>query len=146
MTSQPTNQGMGLNIGGNSGSQNTGIDLSTGNLDVNAAAEALRQRLQEGGMTLRCKILKKKIKGIEGPDKGKVERVIFCSDQRQIKGFSKRKHKNDVKTKRTKKTSLKEKMQTSKLTYEDLKDKKSDVSFSIFNIYLDIKHHQARLW
>lgn len=79
-------------------------------------------------MTLRCKILKKKIKATEGPNKDKVERVIFCSDQRQIKGFSKRKHKHDVKTRRTKKTSLKEKMQTSKLTMEDLKDRKSDSS------------------
>lgn len=71
-----------MNIGGNSGGGNAGIDLSTGNLDVHAAAEALKQRLMEGGMTLRCKILKKKIKATEGVDKDKIERVVFCSDQR----------------------------------------------------------------
>lgn len=38
-TSQQTS---GLNIGGNSGQVNTGIDLATGNIDLQAAAEALR--------------------------------------------------------------------------------------------------------
>jgi len=48
---------------------------------------------------------------------------------RQIKGFKKRKHKNEVKTKRTKKTSLKEKMQTSKPfmgNLSDFRDRRSD--------------------
>ena len=83
-------------------------------------------------MTLSCKILRKKIKPVEssGNNEGeseaganeninKFERIIFCSDPRQIKGFSKRKLKHDVKTKRTKKTSLKEKMQISKPLMSD---------------------------
>jgi hypothetical protein len=49
----------------------------------------------------------------------KVERVVFCSDPRQIKQFNKRKHKHEVKIKRTKKTSLKDKMQTSKHLLDD---------------------------
>ena len=56
----------------------------------------------------------------------KIERVIFCSDQRQVKGFKKRKHKHEVKTKRTKKTSLKEKMQTSKPFMEALNNAKRE--------------------
>ena len=131
-------QSSGLNIGGNSGQVNTGIDLATGNIDLQAAAEALRQRLQEGGMTLSCKILRKKIKPVDSGNANasafqdeesktgggaKFERIIFCSDPRQIKGFSKRKLKHDVKTKRTKKTSLKEKMQITKpMLMDDLKE------------------------
>jgi hypothetical protein len=79
-------------------------------------------------MTLECTILRKKIKPVNG-DKDKIERVLFCSDHRQIKGFNKRKHKHEVKTKRTKKTSLKEKMQTSKSMIfdgSDFRDRKSD--------------------
>lgn len=63
-------------------------------------------------MTLSCTVLRKRIKPVSGEDR--VERVIFVSDPRQIKGFNKRKHKHEVKTKRTKKTSLKEKMQIAK--------------------------------
>lgn len=61
-------------------------------------------------MTLKCTILRKKIRSVSAGEKEKVERIIFCSDPRQIKGFNKRKHKHEVKTKRAKKTSLKEKM------------------------------------
>ena len=59
----------GLNIGGNSGSANNpSIDLATGNMDIQAAAETLRQRLLEGGMTLKCTILRKRIKPVTGTD------------------------------------------------------------------------------
>lgn len=66
-------------------------------------------------ITFKCEILRKKIKAVnqsteQQQNNNKIERVIFCSDQRQVKGFKKRKHKHEVKTKRTKKTSLKEKM------------------------------------
>jgi hypothetical protein len=81
--------------------------------------------------SLECTILRKKIKPVNG-DREKIERVIFCSELRQIKGFNKRKHKHEVKTKRTKKTSLKEKMQTSKQMIEAgvERDRKSESSRS----------------
>ena len=92
-------------------------------MDKELAKEALRQRLKEGQATMKCTILRKKIRPVNADkDEGrKFERVIFCSDPRQIKGFNKRKHKHEVKTKRTKKTSLKEKMQTSKPFLDDKK-------------------------
>ena len=62
-----------------------------------------------------------------------IDRVIFCSDPRQIKGFNKRKHKHEVKTKRTKKTSLKEKMQTSKPIMDDMKERARSETSSVFN-------------
>lgn len=77
-------------------------------------------------MTLKCTILRKKIKPVNGEadSADKIERVIFCSDPRQIKGFNKRKHKHEVKIKRTKKTSLKDKMQTLKPIIDDFKDRR----------------------
>jgi hypothetical protein len=82
------------------------------------------------GLTLECTILRKKIKPVGAVanvgEPEKIERVIFCSDLRQIKGFKKRKHKHEVKTKRTKKTSLKEKMQTSKPFMGNLSDLRTD--------------------
>ena len=59
----------------------------------------------------------------------KIEKVIFCSDLRQIKGFKKRKHKHEVKTKRIKKTTLKQKMETSKPfmgNLSDLRERRSE--------------------
>jgi hypothetical protein len=84
-------------------------------------------KLKEGSMSLKCTILRKRIKPVSG-EKNKIERVIFCSDPRQIKGFKKRKQKHDVKTKRIKKTSLNKKMQITKpLVESDYKDRKSEV-------------------
>jgi hypothetical protein len=60
---------------------NSGIDLATGQYDLQAATEALRSKLKEGSMSLKCTILRKKIKPVSG-DKNKIERVIFCSDPR----------------------------------------------------------------
>ena len=100
-----------------------------GYLDKEVAARALKEKLNED-LTLQCTILRKKIKSVNG-DKDQIERVLFCSDHRQIKGFNKRKHKHEVKTKRTKKTTLKEKMQSSKSLLEsggDHRDRKSESS------------------
>jgi hypothetical protein len=119
------NQANGLNIGGNSGAANSGIDLATGNIDPIAAKEAVLKKLSDGG-SLKCVILRKKIKKTiseESKEGEEVERIIFCSDPRQIKGFNKRKHKHEVKTKRNKKTSLKEKMQLQKANFDDFKDR-----------------------
>jgi hypothetical protein len=58
---------------------------------------------------------------------------MFVSDPRQIKGFNKRKHKHEVKTKRTKKTSLKEKMQITKPMMDDLKDRARSETSSVIN-------------
>ena len=100
--------------------------------DREAAKKALREKMANDGLTFECVILRKKIKAVnqqsaagEG-NQNKIERVIFCSDHRQIKGFKKRKHKHEVKTKRTKKTSLKEKMQTSKPFLETLNNAKRE--------------------
>jgi hypothetical protein len=83
------------------------------------------------GLTLECTILRKKIKPVTGAglEHDKIERVIFCSDLRQIKGFKKRKHKHEVKTKRIKKTTLKQKMETSKPfmgNLSDLRERRSE--------------------
>ena len=77
----------------------------------------MKARLQEG-MTLKATILRKRIKPIGGSD-ASVDRVIFCSDPRQIKNFNKRKHKHETKSRRTKKTSLKEKMQAVRPMFEE---------------------------
>lgn len=88
------------------------------------ARKALAEKIAKGELTLECTILRKKIKPVSdgNQEEEKIDRVIFCSDLRQIKGFKKRKHKHEVKTKRTKKTSLKEKMQTSKPFMSNLSD------------------------
>lgn len=82
--------------------------------DRDSVKQVVREKLKDKEFSLECTILRKKIKPVNGTNRDKIERVIFCSELRQIKGFNKRKHKHEVKTKRTKKTSLKEKMQTSK--------------------------------
>ena len=56
-----------LNIGSNSGGQGSlqfGYDPNTGIFDKEAAAMALKQKLSEGSQTLKCSILRKKIKSV----------------------------------------------------------------------------------
>jgi len=114
------NQNSGLNIGGNSGG-NQGLDMNSLNIEPQMAKEALEKKLQEGG-SLKCTILRKKImKYVEEGEPEQIEKIVFCSDPRQIKGFNKRKHKNEVKTSRNKKTSLKEKMQLQQANLDELK-------------------------
>lgn len=93
--------------------------------DRSAARKALEEKKKEGH-TLSVTILRKKIRPVDQnsvapASERKIERVIFCSDLRQIKGFNKRKNKHEGKITRTKKTSLKDKMQTSKRLMEQSK-------------------------
>lgn len=110
----------------------TGIGFQQGNpQDLETARRALREKLNEGGSSLACTILRKKIKDMDAGDEEskKIERVIFCSDQRQIKNFNKRKNKHEGKITRVKKTSLKDKMHTSKQALDRLmRDRKSETS------------------
>jgi len=102
------------------------------------ARRALRDKINEGS-SLACTILRKKIRNTDEGDKPleerKVDRVIYCSDLRQIKNFNKRKNKHEGKITRVKKTSLKDKMHSVKqtLVYEDLRDRRSETS-SVFAV------------
>lgn len=68
---------------------------------------------------MRTTILRKKIKPISAKDASEVERVVFCSDPRQVKNFNKRKHKHETKSRRSKKTSFKEKVKAAKPLFDD---------------------------
>jgi hypothetical protein len=123
----------------------TGISgFQTGSqTDLEMARRALRDKINEG-CSLACTILRKKIKNTDEADKPleerKVDRVIYCSDLRQIKNFNKRKNKHEGKITRVKKTSLKDKMHSVKqaLVNDDqqsMRDRKSDTS-SVFQVPL----------
>lgn len=55
-------------------------------MDREAAKKALEQRLNDGNTSLKCTILRKKIKPVNpitgDKEQDKIERVIFCSDPR----------------------------------------------------------------
>jgi hypothetical protein len=111
--------------------------------DLEMARRALRDKINEGS-TLACTILRKRIRNTDEADKPieerKVDRVIYCSDLRQIKNFNKRKNKHEGKITRVKKTSLKDKMHSVKQTIvtddqHSIRDRRSETS-SVFQVPL----------
>ena len=78
-------------------------------MNSNNAEQLLEDKLREGEMTLKCRVLKKIIKNEE--DDSIIERIEFNSDQKVIKKFLKRQQKCKTRKKdRQRKTGLREKM------------------------------------
>jgi len=68
---------------------------SNQNQEMKAALDQLQQRLKEGRTTMKCKVIKKTIMTLTEPRQ--VEKVVFCSEPKQIKNLIKRLEKISAK-------------------------------------------------